>query len=108
MDVKTVMDTWTLQMGFPVVSVRRNYEKNTATVSQKRFLIGDSKKSSKETKKYSWWIPLTFASVQEGFKDTYSRHWMKEGEDSKEIPDMPEENVAVVFNVQQTGYYRYL
>jgi len=106
MDVKTVMDTWTLQMGFPVVSVRRNYEKNTATVSQKRFLIGDGKKSSKETKKYSWWIPLTFASVQEGFKDTYSRHWMKEGEDSKEIPDMPEENVAVVFNVQQTGYYR--
>ena len=38
--VKTVMDTWTLQMGFPLVTVNRNYDDNTATVSQSRFLVG--------------------------------------------------------------------
>ena len=32
--MKAIMDTWTLQMGYPVVSVVRNYEKNSATVSQ--------------------------------------------------------------------------
>lgn len=34
MSVKTVMDTWTLQTGFPVVTVIRNYDRNSATVSQ--------------------------------------------------------------------------
>jgi aminopeptidase N len=32
--VKAIMDTWTLQMGFPVVNVKRNYDDNSATVSQ--------------------------------------------------------------------------
>ena len=40
LSVKTVMDTWTLQMGFPVVTVTRDYESNTASVEQKRFLVG--------------------------------------------------------------------
>ena len=31
---KMVMDTWTLQMGFPVVTVTRNYDDGTASVRQ--------------------------------------------------------------------------
>ncbi len=30
------MDTWTLQMGYPVVDVERNYDQGTATVKQVR------------------------------------------------------------------------
>jgi len=31
--VKTIMDTWTLQMGYPIIDVKLNGD-NTATVSQ--------------------------------------------------------------------------
>ena len=37
--VKEIMDTWTLQMGFPVVDVERNYDSNTADVKQVSFLF---------------------------------------------------------------------
>ena len=30
------MDTWTLQMGFPVVEVRRDYDKRSAQLTQVR------------------------------------------------------------------------
>lgn len=38
MDVKTIMDTWTLQMGFPVVTIKRA-GRNKATATQKHFLL---------------------------------------------------------------------
>lgn len=32
--VKTIMDTWTLQTGFPVLNVRRDYSQKSAHVKQ--------------------------------------------------------------------------
>ena len=46
MNVKEIMDTWTLQMGFPLITVRRNYDARTARVSHERFLVGKSKEVS--------------------------------------------------------------
>lgn len=39
MDVKTVMDTWTLQMGFPVVTIKRASSSGKAIATQKHFLL---------------------------------------------------------------------
>ena len=52
LDVKTVMDTWTLQMGFPLVSVSRDYEARTASVTQERFLVGERRP---DLPRLSWW-----------------------------------------------------
>ena len=60
MDVKTVMDTWTLQMGFPLVTIRRNYQDNTAIVFQERFLVGE-----KVRKLYTFCSFLTNMCFQE-------------------------------------------
>ena len=78
--------------------------------TQKRFLLGssdDTKKRADETE-YSWWNPLSFTSPGSSFDKTYNELWMEEGEQTKEVSDMPEEEAAVVFNVQQTGYYRFV
>lgn len=101
MTVKQVMDTWTLQTGFPLLKVNRNYEENTAELSQNRFLLSPEA-SSPET----WWIPVTFTSPGGNFNNTYNNIWMSDDERTKQVDGMPQENTAVIFNLQQTGYYR--
>lgn len=37
--VKEIMDTWTLQTGYPVVNVSRNYNQRTVVITQQRFFL---------------------------------------------------------------------
>jgi len=109
MDIKTIMDTWTLQMGFPVITVTRDYNSNTATISQKRFLVTSSSKDKKKKEgepAYRWWVPLTYTGVNGDFNNTNTREWLEEKQQSKQVTGLPERDTAVVFNIQQTGYYR--
>ena len=46
-DVKSLMDTWTLQMGYPVVTLKK--EKGKCIASQKRFLTATNAKSKKDS-----------------------------------------------------------
>ncbi|XP_028894176.1 glutamyl aminopeptidase isoform X3 [Zeugodacus cucurbitae] len=60
-DVKLIMQTWTEQMGLPVVEVKK--EGNTYTLTQKRFLANpeDYSANFEESKfNYHWSIPLTY------------------------------------------------
>ena len=41
--VPEVMDTWVLQMGYPVVTININRQSGTAQISQKHFLMDDTK-----------------------------------------------------------------
>ena len=43
LDVPAIMDTWVLQMGYPVVTVTINRQNRQAQVTQKHFLMDDSK-----------------------------------------------------------------
>lgn len=38
MDIKSFMDTWTRQMGYPVLQVKIDKEKNQMNITQERFL----------------------------------------------------------------------
>jgi len=100
--VKQVMDTWTLQTGFPLLTVKRNYESGTAKISQERLLLSKSTKSESR-----WWVPLTYTTPGLGnFNDTYNKDWLSDKQWSKQLDDMPDRNTPVIFNVQQTGFYR--
>ena len=45
MDVKSIMDTWTTQMGYPVITVKRNGRSIEAT--QKHFIVDHDYDKSK-------------------------------------------------------------
>uniref|UniRef100_A0A674IJQ5 Aminopeptidase n=1 Tax=Terrapene triunguis TaxID=2587831 RepID=A0A674IJQ5_9SAUR len=60
--VKEVMDTWTRQMGYPVLSVAAN-----SKVTQRRFLLDPSANSSEPTSAlgYTWNIPVKWRAGTE-------------------------------------------
>ncbi|XP_033823587.1 aminopeptidase N-like [Periophthalmus magnuspinnatus] len=96
--VANIMNTWVLQMGFPVVTI----DTVTGNVSQKHFLLDpDSKVTVDSPYKYQWTVPIK---------------WMKNG-----IVESPEWLVSkskifdqmkvlgdgwVLANVDVVGYYR--
>ena len=57
-DIKTIMDTWTLQKGLPVVNVART-SATSATADQARFLLGPADPA--DPLPYKWWVPISYA-----------------------------------------------
>lgn len=69
--VKEIMDSWTLQTGYPIVDVTREYGKGGKIVrfSQRRFLALPNLK--KEDSSQCWWIPITLmTSKSADFSDS--------------------------------------
>ncbi|XP_047472166.1 aminopeptidase N-like [Penaeus chinensis] len=104
--VKMIMDTWTLQMGYPVIHVKRSLDGTSAILTQERFLVEKSTNSSDMTD-YKWWVPLTYTTQSEAnFNQTQAKLWMKDSEDYIIVFSLPPTDQWVIFNLQQTGYYR--
>nr|XP_034185647.1 aminopeptidase Ey [Osmia lignaria]XP_034185648.1 aminopeptidase Ey [Osmia lignaria]XP_034185650.1 aminopeptidase Ey [Osmia lignaria] len=105
--IKKIMDTWTLQTGFPVVTVTRNYNNGAITLTQERFLLRNGTTMVITDSEPLWWIPITYTTERQlDFSTTRPSQWMK-AEKSITLSDLdlsPSE--WLIFNIQETGYYR--
>uniref|UniRef100_A0A1W7RAL3 Aminopeptidase n=1 Tax=Hadrurus spadix TaxID=141984 RepID=A0A1W7RAL3_9SCOR len=102
-NVSAIMDTWTRQKGFPLVTVICN--KNTVSVNQTRFILSpaESDEASQQDLSpysYKWYIPLTY--ITDVSSET-KHYWLNAIEGSF---DVPEEFLWLKVNVNQTGFYR--
>ncbi|XP_061503385.1 aminopeptidase N isoform X1 [Anopheles gambiae] len=109
--VKEIMDTWTLQTGFPVVFVQRDYESDSIEFRQERFSFANALNGTdgvaRHSERFLWWIPITYTTLGDSnFQQTKPSIWMK-AEEALVINnhDIPSHDWMIV-NVQQTGYYR--
>lgn len=101
--VKTIMDTWTLKMGYPLINVTRNYDTSSITMTQERFLLRKSNDSS-DTTVYQWWVPLTLTS---DFNEPTISTWMQDNQQSIVLTNLGvPSNRWLIVNVDQLGYYR--
>ncbi|XP_064596081.1 endoplasmic reticulum aminopeptidase 2-like [Liolophura sinensis] len=100
-DVKTVMDTWTRQMGYPVVTLTRTGNKIEAT--QERFLLyaGETVNPVTSPFNYKWYIPLNYISSEE--ITPASSLWMKLNSASFTVPP---ETTWIKANSGMYGFYR--
>lgn len=105
------MGSWSQQAGFPVVTVRRNYNEGSTqnvTLSQERYFTTQPTTPVNTT----WWIPINFATARNpNFYNTSADVWFPQnyplGDFSIEVPTLTE-NDWLIINKQETGYYRVL
>lgn len=101
-DVHAIMSTWELQAGVPIVTVSRS--SNVLHLQQTRFFYAN------ETSDNLWHVPINYAVASDpNFNETTADLWFTGREleirnDSAPKPWLP--NDWIVFNVQQSGYYR--
>ncbi|XP_043267317.1 endoplasmic reticulum aminopeptidase 2-like isoform X2 [Venturia canescens] len=103
-DVKAIMETWTQQTGFPLITISR--EGNVITATQKRFLLSPQENGTellqpKSPFNYKWYVPLSYYTDKEPEK--LHNVWMNMSDVTFEIS----ENVEYIkCNINQSGFYR--
>ncbi|XP_076438803.1 LOW QUALITY PROTEIN: aminopeptidase N-like [Babylonia areolata] len=118
LDVKAIMDTWTLQMNYPIVTLTQ-LDKDSVKVTQMRYLRDRSAPDPGKYASpfnYTWDVPITLtSSVERNFNKTDADvHWFWKS--SPELilklpghlprPDRAGGTGWILGNVQLHGYYR--
>lgn len=109
-DMKTIMDSWTLQTGYPIIKVKRDYQTGSVEISQQRFLE-NSTLSAEEYDK-CWWVPLSYTTSSEmDFSTTTPKNWLEcDRNTGSSVPikldNVVGENDWIIFNIQLSGVYR--
>ncbi len=70
LNITSIMNTWTLKMDYPVVSIVRNYTESYMQLKQEWFLLNPLKKVSVvDLQTYKWFIPFTYTTESEAYFD---------------------------------------
>ncbi|NXV74427.1 AMPN Aminopeptidase, partial [Atlantisia rogersi] len=96
--ISTIMDRWTLQMGFPVVTV------NTVdgTINQTHFLLDPNSTVDRPSEfNYTWIIPLTWTTANNNMNNS----WLTSASDT-DSQFKVEGNNWLLLNLNVTGYFR--
>uniref|UniRef100_A0A8C8YWR6 Aminopeptidase n=1 Tax=Prolemur simus TaxID=1328070 RepID=A0A8C8YWR6_PROSS len=97
--VKSIMDSWTHQSGFPIITLNVS----TGAMKQEPFYIGKFKNQTLLTHNDTWIVPILW--IKNGA--TQSLVWLDKN--SKVFPEMQVSDSGhdwVILNLNMTGYYR--
>lgn len=102
------MDTWTLQKGYPVVTIEKNAD-DKVKVSQRWFLVNplNTVRGTPEYEKYKWYVPITMTTKQEkDFNFEKRPTWLKSTQDSLSIDIKSGDDDWIIGNVKHSAFYR--
>ncbi|XP_075971973.1 putative aminopeptidase-2 [Anticarsia gemmatalis] len=98
--ITDVMASWITQAGHPVVDVNVNYQTGVVNLTQHRFYSNESHSSDE-----IYQIPITYTTgTSANFTSTVPAFIMNEKSTSFSIANF--DHTWVIFNVQETGFYR--
>uniref|UniRef100_A0A672LZE5 Aminopeptidase n=1 Tax=Sinocyclocheilus grahami TaxID=75366 RepID=A0A672LZE5_SINGR len=93
----SIMDTWTLQEGFPLITVEVKGQE--VTLKQERFLREANTSKTTNASSFLWQVPLTYITSH---SSAVQRFLLKS---EKDVLYLPEEVDWIKFNVDLRGYY---
>lgn len=104
LSVKTIMDTWTVQTGYPVVHVERLYGKNMVEIRQDRFLRNNIKLLKNVPQ--CWWVPISYTTqTEKNFNDTKPKHWLSCTNEKQTFEVPQDDDKWIIFNIQGAGRF---
>lgn len=116
LQVQTVMDTWTLQKGIPLVQVKRHYLKKSATITQQRFLIIQEDDSYNQAEEHldenpCWFVPISYATqCTYNSIATEPRAWLRCTAQHEPVPlllqNLSGDDEWLILNIQVAAPYR--
>uniref|UniRef100_H2XYF3 Aminopeptidase n=1 Tax=Ciona intestinalis TaxID=7719 RepID=H2XYF3_CIOIN len=103
--LQDVFETWTLQMGYPLITVER-IDASTIKLTQEYFLV-DPKDSAVDTPgsltyKYKWYVPFTYRGESEMGTDKMDTLWM----DLSGTATLNSNENYILGNIEARGFYR--
>ncbi|XP_039490657.1 aminopeptidase N isoform X1 [Drosophila santomea] len=107
--IKTIMDSWTLQTGYPVLNITRDYSAGTAKLTQERYLRNSQIPRAERVG--CWWVPLSYTTqVEKHFNNTGPRAWMECSKTGESVPTtislLPGPEEWLIFNIQLSTPYK--
>lgn len=101
--IRDIFSSWSNQRGYPLLSVERDYQSGTITLKQSRFFSS----RVQPIESTSWWIPYNYAtSSNPNFNLTSPDGWLPQNTTTLTLMVTSSPDEWVVFNKQQTGFYR--
>lgn len=104
--VNNIMETWTSDAGYPLITVTRDTKNSSIIVSQKHFLTSEDYRNLVWPGKY---VPITIAtSLNANFSNTLPDFWLvpKINTTRRPISGLNDSSTWIILNKQQVGYYR--
>ena len=106
--IKQIMDTWTLQEGYPVLMVTRDYANNALTLKQKRFLLDPNSPNHGSiyfnpfgSLKFQWYIPYDYLIA-----DNLSPFGWLPPNETAQLTGIRSSSDWILFNINEFGFYR--
>uniref|UniRef100_A0A673A0F8 Aminopeptidase n=1 Tax=Sphaeramia orbicularis TaxID=375764 RepID=A0A673A0F8_9TELE len=105
-NIGEMMDRWTLQMGYPIITISKNQSEQVPThyitVTQEHFLYGEEVRNNNSLQ---WQVPLTVALGNASTVCSESLIWVNNKTETHRIGEM-DDNTWLLGNINQTGYFR--
>jgi aminopeptidase N len=106
--IKQIMDTWTLQEGYPVLMVTRDYRADRIQLKQKRFLLDRSSPNRSSIYanpfgplEFQWFIPYDYLTNQQ----LSPFDWLSPNK-TIVLNNLTRPDDWILFNVNAFGFYR--
>lgn len=105
--IASIMESWTNQPGYPLVTVVRNYSTTVVAFRQERFFMNPNSPTANPDSQ-RWWIPITytFGTVPAGCNGAWLQpDWLR-AQDNAIMGNGVANTTWILANCQAIGFYR--